>query len=441
MSEMAAASYTDEELNEFLNTLVEQEDARQQEPTPDVSPSPDPKNTNVQSEIAQRQSRALSSTLERLDSIQAEHLRKILSHSLLEPHEEVELGKRIQNGQAVQAKLGQATDNNEVVQLKDQKTVNDGLAAKELLISHNYRYAMKRALSYYHGHPKGKEFGLIDLFNEATFGLLRAAEKFDPDKGFKFCTYADSWIRQSMQRAVQNKGAAIRLPTHMDTRARKISKLHAQGMSYETIAQEHGIASEDIRLLTEYEDRMWFPDSLDRQVGDMGDRGSTLGELTPAPDPIEAGDTELNEFQDKKLERLEEFLDEKYIAALRSTMQGEPLNETQKKHMYYFRGVMLQPAVSHAIAEVFGKDPQALFDEDWKGEANCIGSPELYTAKESAVQKDKIAAICGECAVRDACEAYFETRKPVRGRFVDGIVHKEKPRKKPTSKPKPSAQE
>jgi RNA polymerase sigma factor (sigma-70 family) len=380
--------------------------------------------------------------LDRLSPIEAQYLRTILSHRILEAHEEVELGTRIQNGQAAEAKLKEAIENKEPLHLADQKVVDDGLAAKEFLVSHNYRFVMTRALSYYHGHPKGKEFGLVDLFNEAVFGLIRAAEKFDPNRGYKFCTYADNWIRQSMQRAVQIKGAAIRLPTHLDTRARKINRLQAQGLDDETIAKEHGISLEDIQRLREYEAYMWFPDSLDRQVGDDINGGSTLGELTPASSVItQGGGSRLNKAQEEKLERLQQFLGEKDVNVVRLTMLDEPLTATEVKHMYYFRGVMLQPAVGYALAEVFGRDAQELFDEDWKTDANCIGSPELYTAKEATVQREKIAEICGECAVRDACQAYYETRKPVRGRFVDGITHKFAPRKKRTSKSKPSAQE
>ena len=110
-------------------------------------------------------------------------LEDIRRYPLLDKGEEVELAHRIEQGD---------------------------LEAKERMINSNLRLVVSIAKRY-----QGQGMGLLDLIQEGTFGLIRAAEKFDHRRGFKFSTYATFWIRQAIQRGLANKARTIRIPVHV----------------------------------------------------------------------------------------------------------------------------------------------------------------------------------------------------------------------------------
>ena len=119
-------------------------------------------------------------------------LNEIRRYPLLTAPEEVELAKRIEQGD---------------------------LEAKERMINSNLRLVVSIAKKY-----QGQELSLLDLIQEGIFGLIRAAEKFDWRKGYKFSTYATFWIRQAIQRGIANKARTIRIPVHIGQRERKIAR-------------------------------------------------------------------------------------------------------------------------------------------------------------------------------------------------------------------------
>ena len=119
-------------------------------------------------------------------------LNEIRRYPLLTADEEVELAKRIEQGD---------------------------LEAKERMINSNLRLVVSIAKKY-----QGQELSLLDLIQEGIFGLIRAAEKFDWRKGYKFSTYATFWIRQAIQRGLANKARTIRIPVHIGQRERKIAR-------------------------------------------------------------------------------------------------------------------------------------------------------------------------------------------------------------------------
>ena len=117
---------------------------------------------------------------------------RIGRYPLLTPAQEVELAKRVERGDA---------------------------AAKDAMINANLRLVVSIAKRYQgHGLP------LLDLVQEGMFGLIRAVEKFDWRRGFKFSTYATWWIRQAVQRGVANRADTIRVPVHVGDRARKLAR-------------------------------------------------------------------------------------------------------------------------------------------------------------------------------------------------------------------------
>ena len=93
------------------------------------------------------------------------------------------------------------------------------LAAKERLVNSNLRLVISNARSY-----EGLDLPLLDLIQEGMLGLIRAAEKFDWRKGYKFSTYATFWIRESIQRAIANRARPIRVPVHIGQRERRIAR-------------------------------------------------------------------------------------------------------------------------------------------------------------------------------------------------------------------------
>ncbi|MDX2066181.1 MAG: RNA polymerase sigma factor RpoD/SigA [Fimbriimonadaceae bacterium] len=148
--------------------------------------------------------------------------------------------------------------------------------AKSKLIESNMRLVINIAKGY-----RNRAIPLEDLIQEGAIGLMQAAERFDPDKGFRFSTYATHWIRQAIGRAIDNKAKAIRLPAHVSQSLRKIEKIRAQlaremgfEPSTEQLAEIMGIHPKKLATLLQTSQELL---SLDMNIGDSG--GVTLGGL------------------------------------------------------------------------------------------------------------------------------------------------------------------
>ncbi|HKG01913.1 MAG TPA: sigma-70 family RNA polymerase sigma factor [Conexibacter sp.] len=232
-------------------------------------------------------------------------MREARNWPLLTPADEIELAKQIERGD---------------------------LVAKERMVNSNLRLVMSIARRY-----QGQGLSMGDLVQEGTLGLIRAVEKFDWRKGFRFSTYATLWIRQSIQRGLENSGRTIRLPVHVGQRARKVARARRELTAKlgreptdEEIADETGL---ELELVLEAAKADREPTSLDLPVGDDGE--TSLGALIATDEASpheEVADTLRHEAVQKAIETLPDK--ERTVIHLRFGTGGEPpqtLSEVGKR--------------------------------------------------------------------------------------------------------------
>ncbi|WP_324605035.1 MULTISPECIES: RNA polymerase sigma factor [unclassified Streptomyces] len=217
-----------------------------------------------------------------------QYLREIGRIPLLTAAEEVELARRVEAGLFAEEKLGSTPDLDSELALDLDRLVVMGRVAKRRLIEANLRLVVSVAKRYV-----GRGLTMLDLVQEGNLGLIRAVEKFDYARGYKFSTYATWWIRQAMSRALADQARTIRVPVHvveLINRVVRVQRRMLQERGYEPTAEEVGAhldlpperVGEVLRLAQE-------PVSLHAPVGEEDD--VALGDLIEdgdAASPVES---------------------------------------------------------------------------------------------------------------------------------------------------------
>lgn len=213
------------------------------------------------------------------------YLKEMARVPLLSTDEEVSLAMRIVAGESAALQLRQSSD--PVCAIEWIALVEDGIAARDHLIRANTRLVVSIAKKYM---TRGVPF--LDLIQEGNLGLMKAVEKFDYKRGFRFSTYATWWIRQTITRAIADQGRTIRVPVHMSDSirrlyraARELEQLHGRKPTTEEIAGACEMDAQKVRWMLRVS---WKPISLESPVGE--DEDSEFGhfiENDTVPNPAQ----------------------------------------------------------------------------------------------------------------------------------------------------------
>jgi len=212
------------------------------------------------------------------------YLKEMARVPLLSIQEEIRLAKLLEKGQLAQRRLSKDGQSPEE-QRRLEQAIAEGRAAREHLIKANTRLVVSIAKKY-----MGRGVPFLDLIQEGNLGLMKAVEKFDYQRGYRFSTYATWWIRQTITRAIADQGRTIRVPVHMNDRIRRLYKAarhleqqHGRKPTPEEIAEELDIEPRKVQWMLKVS---WRPLSLEKPISEEEDNelGSFIeDDLTPTP--------------------------------------------------------------------------------------------------------------------------------------------------------------
>jgi RNA polymerase primary sigma factor len=266
---------------------------------------------------ALRQARKDAELTASADSLRA-YLKQIGKVALLNAEEEVELAKRIEAGlyaTQLMAEHAERGDKLPAAQRRDMMWIcRDGDRAKNHLLEANLRLVVSLAKRY-----TGRGMAFLDLIQEGNLGLIRAVEKFDYTKGYKFSTYATWWIRQAITRAMADQARTIRIPVHMVEVINKLGRIQRELLqdlgrepTPEELAKEMDITPEKVLEIQQYARE---PISLDQTIGDEGD--SQLGDFIEDSEAVVAVDAVSFTLLQDQLQSVLETLSEREAGVVR----------------------------------------------------------------------------------------------------------------------------
>jgi RNA polymerase primary sigma factor len=245
-----------------------------------------------------------------------DYLKQIGKVALLNAAEEVELAMRIEAGLFAEEKLSHMTDAEKRSQLGRELgwVARDGQRAKSHLLGANLRLVVSLAKRY-----TGRGMQFLDLIQEGNLGLIRAVEKFDYTKGFKFSTYATWWIRQAITRAMADQARTIRIPVHMVEVINKLARVQRQMLqdlgrepTPEELSRELDMTPEKVIEVQKYGRE---PISLHTPLGEDGD--SEFGDLIEDTEAVVPADAVGFTMLQKQLESLLDSLSEREAGVIR----------------------------------------------------------------------------------------------------------------------------
>jgi RNA polymerase primary sigma factor len=266
---------------------------------------------------ALRQARKDAELTASADSVRA-YLKQIGKVALLNAEEEVELAKRIEAGLYATQLMAEKAAKGEKFTPTERRDMSwicrDGDRAKNHLLEANLRLVVSLAKRY-----TGRGMAFLDLIQEGNLGLIRAVEKFDYTKGYKFSTYATWWIRQAITRAMADQARTIRIPVHMVEVINKLGRIQRELLqdlgrepTPEELAKEMDITPEKVLEIQQYARE---PISLDQTIGDEGD--SQLGDFIEDSEAVVAVDAVSFTLLQDQLQSVLETLSEREAGVVR----------------------------------------------------------------------------------------------------------------------------
>jgi len=227
------------------------------------------------------------------------YLKEMARVPLLAPAEEITLAKSLERGRHSQKQLDKHSYHNDDEHYQLRLYVHDGNKSRDHLIKANTRLVVSIAKKY-----MGQGVPFSDLIQEGNLGLMKAVEKFDYRRGYKFSTYATWWIRQAITRALADQGRTIRVPVHMSDRIRKLHQVSRQleqvwgrKPTAEELAEHMDLESTKVRWMLRVSRH---PVSLERPVGEEED--SELGNFIEDEDALTPPDAAYHRLLQEKLE-------------------------------------------------------------------------------------------------------------------------------------------
>ena len=304
-------NWIDENLIEFIDGEELDEDEVLDD---DLSDEDLDEEDSIAEEISQLEKTFANASHAKINDPVKMYLKEIGQIPLLDPKEEPIIARQIQEGEEAKEAM-KNPDLSDEEKKKLAKVIADGEQAKQTLISSNLRLVVSIAKKYV-----GRGMLFLDLIQEGNCGLIKAVEKFDYTKGFKFSTYATWWIRQSITRAIADQARTIRIPVHMVETINKLTRIQRQLVQDlgrdplpEEIAEKmENISAEKVR---EIQKIALDPVSLETPIGEEDD--SHLGDFIEDKDTLSPNDYTNNQLLKDEINAVLQGLTEREEKVLR----------------------------------------------------------------------------------------------------------------------------